>query len=44
MKFLRRALGAILAMVITTAIFRVRGSGGIPPQHGGWRPLELPER
>ena len=20
------------------------GSGGTPPQHGGWRPLELPDR
>jgi hypothetical protein len=44
MKFVRRALGAILAMVITATVMRVRGTGGTPPQHGGWRPLELPER
>jgi len=43
MKFVRRSLGAILAMVITATVMRVRGAGGTPPQHGGWRPLELPD-
>jgi hypothetical protein len=43
MKLIRRALSAILAMGIVAAVLRVRGSGGTPPQHGGWRPLELPE-
>jgi len=44
MKFLRRAFTAILMMGLTAAILRVKGTGGTPPQHGGWRPLELPER
>lgn len=44
MRFVRRAIAAIAAMAITATIFRIRGSGGTPPQHGGWRPLELPER
>jgi hypothetical protein len=44
MKFLRRAISAILAMGLLAAYFRVRGQGGTPPQHGGWRPLELPEQ
>jgi hypothetical protein len=44
MKFLRRAFSAIFAMVLVATILRVRGTGGTPPQHGGWRPLELPER
>jgi hypothetical protein len=30
-------------MGLAAAILRVRGSGGTPPQHGGWRPLELPD-
>lgn len=44
MKFLRRALSAIFAMGLAAAILRVRGTGGTPPQHGGWRPLDVPER
>ena len=43
MKVIRRALSAILAMGFVAAVLRVRGSGGTPPQHGGWRPLELPD-
>ncbi|HSP29384.1 MAG TPA: hypothetical protein VLN74_12595 [Ilumatobacteraceae bacterium] len=43
MKFLRRAFSAIALMAFAAAVLRVRGSGGTPPQHGGWRPLELPE-
>jgi hypothetical protein len=31
-------------MGLAAAILRVKGTGGTPPQHGGWRPLELPER
>jgi hypothetical protein len=44
MKFLRRAFSAIFMMGLAAAILRVKGTGGTPPQHGGWRPLELPER
>ncbi len=43
-KILRRALSAVVLAVAVAAALRVRGSGGTPPQHGGWRPLELPER
>ncbi|HUS41268.1 MAG TPA: hypothetical protein VMY16_01255 [Ilumatobacteraceae bacterium] len=43
MKFLRRAFSAIALMGFAAAVLRVRGTGGTPPQHGGWRPLELPE-
>lgn len=43
MKFLRRAFSAIVLMGLVAAAVRLRGSGGTPPQHGGWRPLELPE-
>jgi hypothetical protein len=44
MKFLRRAFSAIFMRVLAAAVLRVKGTGGTPPQHGGWRPLELPER
>lgn len=43
MKFVRRVLTALLATVLTAAAVRLRGSGGTPPQHGGWQPLELPD-
>lgn len=42
-KLLRRALSAVTIAVAVAAALRVRGSGGTPPEHGGWRPLELPE-
>jgi hypothetical protein len=42
MKLLRRVL-AVLAMAgIAAAGIRLGGSGGSPPQRGGWRPLDLP--
>ncbi|MGB0112202.1 MAG: hypothetical protein WBP59_03195 [Ilumatobacteraceae bacterium] len=44
MKLLRRALSALFVMGFVTGVLRVRGSGGTPPQHGGWRPLDLPDR
>ena len=43
MKFVRRVLSAVVLGALMAAIFRVRGSGGTPPQHGGWKPLELPD-
>jgi hypothetical protein len=42
-KLLRRALSAIALAGAVAALLRLRGTGGTPPQHGGWRPLELPE-
>jgi hypothetical protein len=35
----RRAMVAIGAGIAVAAVIRVRGSGGIPPQTGGWREL-----
>ncbi len=35
----RRTLVAIGAGLAVAAAIRVRGSGGIPPQTGGWREL-----
>jgi len=39
MKMLRRAILALLAAAGTAGVLRLRGSGGVPPQHGGWREL-----
>jgi hypothetical protein len=39
MKVLRRALLAFGTAVIITGIVRLRGTGGTPPQRGGWREL-----
>ena len=44
MKLIRGAISAILLAGTFAAALRIRGTGGTPPQHGGWRPLELPER
>lgn len=43
MRTLRRALVALGVASIVAAIVRLRGSGGVPPQHGGWRELSGPE-
>ena len=42
MKFLRRALTAITIAGLVAGALRVRGTGGTPPQRGGWRPLDIP--
>jgi len=44
MKLLRRIMSALAIAGLVAGVLRVRGSGGTPPQHGGWRPLELPDR
>ncbi len=36
---IRRAVVAIGAGMAVAAALRVRGSGGVPPQTGGWREL-----
>lgn len=41
MKLLRRALFALSATGLIAAALRIRGRGGVPPQHGGWRELPL---
>lgn len=40
---IRRALLAIGVAGAIAAILRVRGSGGVPPQAGGWRELSSSE-
>ncbi len=42
MKLLRRVASALTLAAAYATVFRIRGSGGTPPQHGGWRPLSLP--
>jgi hypothetical protein len=39
MRALRRAAVALGATVLIAGIVRLRGSGGTPPQRGGWREL-----
>jgi len=39
----RRGLFAIFAAALVAAAIRLRGRGGVPPQHGGWRELSSSE-
>ena len=39
MRALRRAGAAMMLAGLVGAILRVRGTGGKPPQNGGWREL-----
>ena len=39
MALLRRALVALGIAGLIAAVLRLRGSGGTPPQDGGWREL-----
>ncbi|HEX5367039.1 MAG TPA: hypothetical protein VFW63_10320 [Acidimicrobiales bacterium] len=39
MALLRRALAAVGIAVVIAAVLRLRGTGGTPPQSGGWREL-----
>ena len=39
MRMLRRALVALGIAAAIAAVLRLRGSGGTPPQAGGWREL-----
>jgi alpha-beta hydrolase superfamily lysophospholipase len=43
MKALRRALAALLAAGVVAFVLRLRGTGGTPPQGGGWRELSGPD-
>ncbi len=43
MKALRRTFIALGATVIIAGIVRLRGTGGTPPQRGGWRELPVDE-
>lgn len=42
MKLFRRILAALVMAGAAAAGIRLKGSGGVPPQRGGWRPLDLP--
>lgn len=43
MALLRRALIALGLAGFVAVVLRLRGSGGTPPQGGGWRELSGPE-
>ncbi len=43
MRMIRRAFVAIGMAALVAAAVRLRGSGGTPPQSGGWRELSGPE-
>ena len=40
---LRRALLAAGVASLIAGVLRLRGSGGVPPQTGGWRELSGPD-
>ncbi len=40
---IRRALVAVGLAGIVAAVLRLRGTGGTPPQRGGWRELSPDE-
>ena len=42
-RFLRRASLAVGIMGLVATVLRLRGTGGTPPQSGGWRELSGPE-
>jgi len=42
-RFLRRALVAVGLASLIAGILRLRGTGGTPPQGGGWRELQGPD-
>ena len=44
MTLLRRAIAALGIAAVIAGALRVRGSGGTPPQTGGWRELTGPDR
>ncbi|MBK6856030.1 MAG: hypothetical protein IPG97_05580 [Microthrixaceae bacterium] len=43
MTLIRRALVALGVAGGVAAVLRLRGSGGTPPQRGGWRELDPSE-
>ena len=43
MRVFRRAMVALGATAVLAAVLRLRGSGGTPPQRGGWRELSGPD-
>jgi len=43
MKIVRRAALALGVAAFIAGVLRLRGSGGVPPQGGGWRELSGPD-
>ena len=43
MKAIRRALVAVVTAGVVAGVLRLRGTGGTPPQQGGWRELSGPD-
>ena len=43
MRALRRAILALSAAGLIAGVLRLRGTGGVPPQQGGWRELSGPD-
>jgi len=43
MRALRRAVVALVTAGVVAAVLRLRGTGGTPPQGGGWRELSGPD-
>jgi hypothetical protein len=43
MSFLRRSLLALGVTGVIAGLLRLRGTGGVPPQSGGWRQLSGPD-
>jgi hypothetical protein len=43
MRMIRKALAALAIAGILAAVLRLRGTGGTPPQSGGWRELSGPD-
>ena len=43
MRALRRIALALGAAGIIAGVLRIRGTGGTPPQRGGWRELSGPD-
>jgi hypothetical protein len=41
LRLLSRALFAVSLAALAALVLRLRGSGGTPPHHGGWRELSV---
>jgi hypothetical protein len=39
MRAIRRAVVALVTAGVIAGVLRLRGTGGVPPQRGGWREL-----
>lgn len=40
-RLFRRIIAALIMAGVAAGGIRVRGRGGTPPQHGGWRPIRI---